>query len=341
VDYEKDSRQRGRGLCRAILWMGWAVAAWSCTTRAPLGVERRLVEGDGKGASYTLTQLAVFPYGSSEGQIGLFQAPEMAPSGPESFWVDGQGQIYICDSVNEQVKKLSPAGKLIGQQAIGFAGNDLAVDDNGEMFVLDRSRWVVEQIGANGQQHGVLQLERQQVETAFNLRVAGGQVLLGSVQQSEAVLGQLQAGKTVLRSAIAAATPGSGVKGLTEQRFRTLRNPRHRAEIDVLDSSEEVLDRLLLPVERVASVVFLGEDKAGNSYFQLETSDSDRGVKLSVYCLDKARNLDTVIENLPNDYYVWTAKLLQVSDSGDVYQVLPTREAVQVNVWQRHQTRAP
>jgi hypothetical protein len=51
--------------------------------------------------------------------------------------------------------------------------------------------------------------------------------------------------------------------------------------------------------------------------------------------------VDYIIQNLPNDYYVWTAKLLQVSDSRDVYQALPTREAVQVNGWQRHQIRAP
>ncbi len=320
----------------AVIVAGGAlVAASSCKTEPDGGVPRRVVEGTGQNTTYALRQIAVLSYGSGDVELGLFEAPEIGANGPESFWIDDAGQIHVCDSVNQKVKTFSPAGALVGQTPLGFAGNDLAVDERGDVFVLDRARRVVEHISPAGEKRGAIHLERHHVDTAFTLRATADQVLLDSVMQKQAVLGEMHGGTMALRASVSAPTMRSGIAGRAERRFKTARNIDHQAEIDVFDQGNHVIDRLLLPLDNVASVVFLGEDRAGNNYYQLELSDRDGGVSLSVYCLDQAGNLDSVIENIPNNYYVWTAKLLQVADSGDIYQMLPTDKAVELNVWER------
>lgn len=310
--------------------------AFGCTTKTDAGIDRRIVQRNAKQTFYIKHQIAVFPYGDGDAELGLLQAPEMGANGPESFWVEDSGQIYICDTVNQKIKKLSRTGELLDQISLDFAGNDLAVDSNGDMFVLDRARRLVEQVNGFGKKRGAIQLDRHHVETAYNLRVVKDRVLLSSVMQEEKVLGKMHSGKMALRMSVGAQTPiVGGVVGRTERRFKTLRNERRQAEIDVFGKENQVLDSLLMPLENVASVVFLGEDRFGNSYYQLEVLESDRSVSLNVYCLDKRGNIDSAIENIPNNYYVWTAKLLQVAASGDVYQVLPTEDGVEVNVWER------
>ncbi len=331
-----NTNRRGRALNSVTVRALWiALVGTACATEPVTDIPRRLVQGDGLDVTYAFEQLALLHYGSADGEIGYVEGPEMAPSGPESFWVDDDGHVFICDSINQRIQQLSPAGRVLGHRDIGFSGNDLAVDRNGEMFVLDRSRRLVEQIGARGERRGAIPLSQRHVDTAFNLRVVNDQVRLASVMQDEAVLGRMQSGTMALLGKPEAPASIPGLSGRSQQRFATIRSPHRSADIDVYTDRAETVDKLRLPVEDVASVVFLGEDDAGNSYFQVETSEGHSGVNLSVYGLDTRGDLSSMITNLPNDYYVWTAKLLQVDRHGDIYQMLPTSTAVEINVWRR------
>ena len=80
---------------------------------------------------YQFQQIITLQYGPGADQVGLSIEYEMPPCGPESFWVDNAGFVYLCDSVNKQVKKINSAGKVMLQKTVDFSANDIAVDDAG------------------------------------------------------------------------------------------------------------------------------------------------------------------------------------------------------------------
>jgi hypothetical protein len=287
-----------------------------------------------RAEKYTFEQIAILEYGGADDQIGLVNEPEMERCGPNSFAVTERGDIYILDSVNQKVKIFSASGKLLRLQDIDFVASDLAVDDNGDMFLFDATRRVVEHIDVNGERQKSIQID-ELARKAFSLQAIDGEVIFYTADQRATVLSQNLQGKTVLVETLALSSK-KGMKGRNGKRFKTLRNSNRIGEIYILDADSKALNTITLPIENVASITFLGQDKDGNSYFQLEISEKDvQGVVLSVYCLDNDDHLQSVIENMPNNYFVWTAKLLQVDAKGNIFQVLPTEENVQINVWKR------
>ncbi|MDH5768013.1 MAG: hypothetical protein OEZ31_03535, partial [Nitrospirota bacterium] len=79
------------------------------------------------------------PYGSGKGEVGAFSGPEGSSRGPLSFNVDDEGNIYICDTVNERIQIFSTNG--IYQSTIplkkGTIATDIAVDKKGFVYILD------------------------------------------------------------------------------------------------------------------------------------------------------------------------------------------------------------
>lgn len=288
---------------------------------------------------YMFNRLARLEYGSEKDQIGLLDVPDIAQSGPESFWVNAQGEIYICDTVNKKIKHFSPDGKLLKNLPMGFNCSDLAVDEEGNLFVLDRYRRLLHQFTKDGQQVAVQRLNRQLMERADILSFSANKLVMISGEQEEHEIGEFKNGKFLLL--IGTNSQGKkGIMGRKETRFMAIRTHSKRGEIKVLSEEGVVQKTITLPLQNVASIVFLGQDDEGNLYVQVErTKAKGVGIDLSVYCLDSEGNIDSVIENIPNEYWVWTSKLLQVSAKGDIYQVLPTREGVEINVWTKSKYR--
>jgi hypothetical protein len=127
------------------------------------------------------------------------------------------------------------------------------------------------------------------------------------------------------------------MKGSSGKYFSTfLQRPELKAGVFILSEEGEELDMINFPIKNVISISFLGEDQNYNSYFRFEIYDPNvKGVVLSVYYLDINRHLHSAAMNMPNNYFVWTSKLVQLDDMGNIYQVLPTKDNVQINVWTR------
>ncbi|MBN2020810.1 MAG: hypothetical protein JW749_11375 [Sedimentisphaerales bacterium] len=288
---------------------------------------------------YILKRLARLEYGSGKDQIGLLDVPDIPRSGPESFWVNDKGEIYICDTVNASIKQFSPDGKFLNEYPMGFNCSDLAVGEEGNLFVLDRSRRLLHQFTKDEKQAAVQLIDRQLMERADILSFSGNKLVMISVEQEEHEIGEFKDGKFLLLE----RTNSQGKKGIMgrkQTRFLTIKTHSKRGEIGILGKEGEIQKKITLPVEQVASIVFLGQDDKGNFYIQVERTKAEGiGINLSVYCLDSEGSVDSVIENIPNNYLVWTAKLLQVNANGDIYQVLPIREGVEINVWMRSKSK--
>jgi len=79
-------------------------------------------------------EIATIPWGASEEALGLIDRPEVERVGPTSFTADSQGNLYVCDFVNQCVKKFDASGQFVEVVASNVAANHVAVDGAGRIY---------------------------------------------------------------------------------------------------------------------------------------------------------------------------------------------------------------
>ncbi len=91
---------------------------------------------------YVSTTVVVAPVGDGPGQVGYYQPPEpeRLPTQARYFAVDGRGDIYILDGLNQRVVHFDAQGRFVAN--IEYDGavqspGDLAVDGAGRVYVYD------------------------------------------------------------------------------------------------------------------------------------------------------------------------------------------------------------
>jgi len=288
-----------------------------------------------KAATYT--HIASLPYGKGPGEVGRIHVEGMERQGPQSFAVDDQGNIYLCDTVNGRVQVISPQGKPISQIQVGGHISDLAVDEKGNIFVLSESRGAIQQFGSDGSFKAEIPVDRALLSEKDTLAFQLGGVCLRSRDQRDCEIGRIE--NDMLRGTTAKKTVETGVKGGKDIFYATRKESGEGGQLTIMDAGGSVLRNVKIDVPRLASIVFLGDDGNGNIYLQVEKSkDEGRGVDLGVLKLDRDGNVVGSVENIPNVYTNWTARLLQINGKGDVYQMLPGDKGVDLNMWKWEET---
>jgi len=143
-----------------------------------------------KAATYT--HIASLPYGKGPGEVGRIHVEGMERQGPQSFAVDDQGNIYLCDTVNGRVQVISPQGKPISQIQVGGHISDLAVDEKGNIFVLSESRGAIQQFGSDGSFKAEIPVDRALLSEKDTLAFQQGGVCLRSRDQRDCEIGRIE-----------------------------------------------------------------------------------------------------------------------------------------------------
>ena len=298
--------------------------------RAVAVVRSRKGSGEFSGG-FVRKSLGRIAYGDGPDKIGRINLPEVERQGPQSFAVTRTGYIYLCDTVNKRVQVYGPDGKLKRSIAIKGSPTDIAVSESGDVYVLDEGRGMVLHFNQKGVQLADIPVSRALLAQAESFRIVGDCLLLRTRDQEEYEITRKEDGE---RRAIKGSSRGSR---LTPDASCLVRKVSGSAgEMTIIGRGGEVLDTISVPVDRLASIVFLGRDDEMNLYLQVEQARPDgHGVDLSVLKLNPAGIILDKIKNLPNTYSNWTVRLLQVNDKGDIYQMLPGPEVVELNRWSR------
>jgi class 3 adenylate cyclase/sugar lactone lactonase YvrE len=172
---------------------------WELSSAGRL-LEVLAVDGKGSGALSSPNAVAAGPSGAvyvadtGNSRIAVYDPPtgrwstfggtSLSLNAPYGVAVDGHGNVYIADTGNQAIDEVSPEGKLLHQWGAGggSAGTapgqfhqpyGLAVDTDGDLFVVDEDNNRVQELPAGAQTWTVLSTGSLQLNTPTGIAIDG------------------------------------------------------------------------------------------------------------------------------------------------------------------------
>lgn len=280
----------------------------------------------------TPSEVVRFNWGSGERQVGLLKIPG-GNFGPQSFAVDETlKRFYILDSTNSRILIFNLGGGLSSSLAISDRADDLTLGADGEIYVLYRGARKVIEYSPDGSSIASYSLADSQTPVTgihsngtrdLSVETADGHSY-PVIDQGAEVDNRLRGGETI--------------KGLrrNEKFYYLERSNAGRGSITVLDSGGQIQKQLAVnnKEQGIETLSLVGVDNEKNVYIaQEEASDSATlPVKRYIRKFDSQGNL--LAEALiPYSSYVYTFKDLRVTGDGNVYQLLPLKDHVEILAW--------
>jgi PQQ-like domain len=281
----------------------------------------------GGASGYTRTTVASFHYGSGAADLGLRTGSERRPVGPTSFAVGAGGQLFVADLVNGRIQALAADGKQERSVAVQGPLHDLTVDDSGTLYALSTDGALTAYDASTGKQSDRWALSADLAKPLGQLRAQDGAVSLESPdQRSYAVYGSAGPVGTKAQE----AGPKKGSKAPSGDYYST--SYRDQGHLYRLDAQGKVVLDVALKLADVASVNFLGEDRSGAAYVVVERFGAKNQVSVEVRKFGRDGALTATISVPPVTFVEMTRSLL-VTDSGDIYELLPEANGASILRW--------
>lgn len=279
----------------------------------------------------TPTSIKIISWGNNPDQFALQQGEETETFGPYTFNEDAQGNRYIVDPVNFQIKVFTPNGEFLRSIAIEEIPQDILLDQ--EMLVVLNANTLVLHIDNRTSRYELSQ-EIPRVEgygqglwqdAQSNIYVCKLQecyLVVSKAYGTSQALSALDQGDSVM--------PGYPLRN-GEQWLRVEWLSPQQVQIVLLNNEAEVLQELPLTMPQSGSfgaVSFIGQDAAGLWYFEVERVDANEYVHLEAWVVDESGLLKTK-QVFPNDYYSTMYKKLSVDKHGFIKQLYTTEQGVE------------
>ncbi len=291
-----------------------------------------VLEGE-SADGYNRQSVARLSYGAGPGEIGRINVPGTERQGPRSFAIDRDGKIYVCDTVNRKVSIFGPGGELIRTLAGIGLPTDIAVADSGDIYILDEEGGRIVHYRSSGSRGEDLAISSGLLGRTQSLETVGETLLLRTRDGRDYELAP-PAPDSDEGVKISGPLPGARIDSRLFCRVRKV--SAEAGEVEMVGPGGETLDLIPVPVERLASIALLGRDREGNLFLQVEQFRPEGpGVDLGVVRLNPGGIVLEKVEEIPAEYASWTARLLRVDGKGDIIQMLPGPDAVELNRWSR------
>jgi len=198
--------------------------------------------------------------------------------------------------------------------------DDIGVDEASKVYLLDRGGSEIITIDETGKKEKIF-TDKKIHDRACWFSPTPEDLFLISEDFGELTAYGLK-GKTVTRGIFST----SGVSYIAEW------HDKSTGIVKVLDKTG-VIKEIKVKRPNLASFSFLGEDKEGNLYLQIEYCISETKVGLEVIKLNNEGEKIATLKVPENDYYIWTSRLLFVDTEGRIYQVIPKKDCLKINIW--------
>jgi len=259
-------------------------------------------------------------------------------AGPQSFTSDDAGNVYVCDTLNHGIQIYSPKGIFkktiqIDQNALA---SDIAVDKNGDMFILDDVDGILYRCGKDGSQISNLKIDVARINNGRGpIHIAGGKIYVSDADQQDVIIGKIENGALAAPTKEESSAPlEKGINASSGRKYYVDLQGFDKGSVQVLDSGGKIIKSAGIPAINILSVSFLKEDKKGNFYVQVERKENDK-ILLEVYKFNVSGAFISKIIFTDTDYYFWTVKLVSVDDHENIYQFVPSQKKGILNIFKK------
>ena len=278
-----------------------------------------------------LEKVALIPWGSDDSSLGLINLPEVELVGPTSFSLDKDGNIIICDVVNECIKKFDSKGKFVEVVAKDVFANHVAVDSKGDVFArLDKgaidiysNKKKVKNINIKSK---VFLIEGYEQGISISSNDDSDWLAVNDPKQNFYKVSELDGN-------IQNAKVTDNVKKYfgKPEKDNIVYRPKwvkpHYGFLERYTYDGEKLEPIEITTnDRLGSIVFKGKDDDGNLYVETERI-KDRYAHLEMRVYTPSGELLKTIE-FPNDYYTTIYRKTWVKPSGEIIQMQTLPEGV-------------
>lgn len=278
--------------------------------------------------------------GRGPGEFGITLDGE--PRGPQSFTVDGQGNIYILDQINSRVQVFGENGLYLREIAVPSSADTISVDGAGNVFVLDQTLGTISVYGPSGDKQSTIELPRD-IQNVTAMFVDAGKV---AVEVGHGVLYNLDLstvpssfkpmvgrpspiGNLAARAVVAGSSKEPDEGNMVSPRSAQI-EVRTEGSVNTLTVNT---DRPYRWISTVAGdrnqdlfLGFFSFIESGPPEFRNDSPQYDV-IRIS----PSGGLLDQVV--LPESQYLYILHPVVVAESGDIYQFQSTADSVRVVKW--------
>jgi DNA-binding beta-propeller fold protein YncE len=270
---------------------------------------------------------------SDTGSVGITNLHDSLFAGAESFCIDSEGNLYVCDTVNNRILIFDHDGNSSRSLKLNNEPDDITTDDHGNLFIYDDQD---KQLIQYNQDHlvGTIGLGFQSCVPWGGIHMVNNTIYRECGDEVDLPIGVVENG--VLKPSLDTShSTNKGIFGLSGKRYFIDVTRDEKADIDIYGADEKTKPtKVSILFKGVVSADFLGEDEAGNFYLGTESDVSNGGhIVLSVI---KCNSLGKVLNvlTLPHESYrLETIKLLTINNHGDIFQFAPSEEKAVMNVY--------
>ena len=282
------------------------------------------------------------PYGLLKDRInkqtlGVLIQNDLPTRGPESFSNDGEGNFYICDTVNRRIQIYSQEGNFRSEVVLkdNIVPNDVVIDDRKILYVYDDAQRKLHQIDKSGVLMRSINVDASQLECRSAMHIIHDDIYIKTCDQDDVLVGKI---KNALLEAPTIEdndlSSKNGILGLSGKRYLVKLSRWEKGEILIYDSKGLLIKLVDLPLIGILSIKFLSEDNNGNFYVQTERSENNI-ILLEVQKYNSSGNLLCSVLIPENEYKIWSVKLLSIDKSGSIWQLFPQTEKARLNIFKQ------